>query len=206
MKEQGNIVPVGLGRDAIVRAALALLNDVGLEGLTLRRLADELDVQAPALYWHVKNKAELLDGMAAAIFHDALDDVEAPRRGESWVDWTADCAHRLRTAMLTYRDGAHVLSGTCLSHASGRPLELAMRTLCDAGFSVRDAARGIAAVYSYVQGFTVEEQSTGPGEPDAARFPLAAHAWVELTKDADERFEHGLRLLLSGLRLSRFGS
>jgi TetR/AcrR family tetracycline transcriptional repressor len=196
---------VGLGRDAIVRAALALLNDVGLDGLTLRRLADELDVQAPALYWHVKNKAELLDGMAATIVHDALHDLEAPRRGESWVDWTAECAHRLRTAMLTYRDGARVLSGAYLTHTSGRPLELALRTLCDAGFSVRDAARGIGTVYSYVQGFTVEEQSATPLPPDATRFPLAAHAVTELTRAADDRFEHGLRLLLSGLRLSRFG-
>ncbi|CAL9651217.1 Tetracycline repressor protein class H [Actinosynnema sp. ALI-1.44] len=196
---------MGLGRDAIVRAALALLNEVGLEGLTLRRLADELDVQAPALYWHVKNKAELLDGMAAAIIEDALRDVEAPRRCESWVDWTADCAHRLRDTMLAYRDGARVLSGTYLTHTTGRPLELALRTLCDAGFSLRDAARGISTVWAYVQGFTIEEQSLPPRDPDANRHPLAAHAVAELAKDADDRFEHGLRLLLSGLRLSRFG-
>ncbi|MFI9815301.1 TetR/AcrR family transcriptional regulator C-terminal domain-containing protein [Saccharothrix variisporea] len=196
---------MGLGRDTIVRAALALLDDVGLDGLTLRRLADELDVQAPALYWHVKNKAELLHDMAAAIVHDALHDLEAPRRGESWVDWTADCAHRLRDAMRTHRDGARVLSGTYLTHLSGRPLELALRTLCDAGFSARDAARGIGTVFSYVQGFTVEEQSTPQPPVDATRFPLAAHAVTELTHNPDARFEHGLRLLLSGLRLSRFG-
>jgi TetR/AcrR family tetracycline transcriptional repressor len=196
-----------LDRNAVVRAALQQLNEVGLDGLTLRRIAAELDVQAPALYWHVKNKRELLDEMAAMIFTDALSGLETPRRGESWVEWTAETARGLRATMLRYRDGARVLSGTYLSNAAlGRPMELALRTLCDAGFTVRDAARGITSVYSYVQGFTIEEQ-TEQSVPEADdRFPLAARARLELTADADERFEHGLRLMLSGLRLSRFGS
>lgn len=197
--------PMRLDRTVVVRTALAQLNEVGLDGLTLRRIAAELDVQAPALYWHVKNKRELLDGMAATIFTDALSGLETPRRGESWVEWTAETARRLRATMLAYRDGARVLSGTYLSNAAlGRPMELALRTLCDAGFTVRDAARGITSVYSYVQGFTVEEQ-TEQVVPDADdRYPLAARARSELAGDADERFEHGLQLMLSGLRLSRF--
>ncbi len=192
-----------------MRAALGLLNDVGLDGLTLRRLAEELDVQAPALYWHVKNKAELLDGMAKAIFTDAMDGLEAPGRGESWVEWTAETARRLRDSLLAYRDGPRVLSGAYLAQAAGRPLELSLRTLCDVGFSVRDAARGITAVYAYVQGFTIEEQAHLPPEPDPGRYPLSARAHRELADadagEADARFEHGLHLLLSGLRLSRFG-
>jgi len=194
-----------LDRTVVVRTALDQLNEVGLDGLTLRRIAAELDVQAPALYWHVKNKRELLDAMAATIFTDALSGLETPRRGESWVEWTAETARRLRATMLGYRDGARVLSGTYLSNAAlGRPMELALRTLCDAGFTVRDAARGITSVYSYVQGFTIEEQ-TDHSVPEADdRFPLAARARAELTADPDERFEHGLQLMLSGLRLSRF--
>jgi AcrR family transcriptional regulator len=195
-----------LDRTVVVRTALEQLNEVGLDGLTLRRIAAELDVQAPALYWHVKNKRELLDDMAATIFTDALSDLETPRKGESWVEWTAETARRLRSTMLAYRDGARVLSGTYLSNtALGRPMELALRTLCDAGFTIRDAARGITSVYSYVQGFTIEEQTEqSVPEPDD-RFPLAARARQDLTGDADERFEHGLQLMLSGLRLSRFG-
>src|SRR4051794_19941116 len=194
-----------LRRNVVVRAALRLLNEVGLDGLTLRRVAAEVDVEAPALYLHVKNKRELLDEMAAMIFHDALSGLETPRRGESWVEWTAETARRLRATMLAYRDGARVLSGNYLSNAGlGRPMELALRTLCDAGFNLRDAARGITAVYSYVQGFTIEEQAErAPVEVDDT-FPLAAQAYRELVLDNDARFEHGLRLMLSGLRLSRF--
>lgn len=187
-----------------MRTALGLLDEVGLEGLTLRRLAVELDVQAPAIYWHVRNKAELLEAMAATIFDDALADLESPRRGESWIEWTAETAHRLRAAVLSYRDGARVVAGGYRAHAGGRPLELALRALCDAGFPVRDAARGITAIHSYVQGFTLEEQTTTAAPPvDPERHPLAASAHADLA-DQDARFDHGLRLLLSGLRLSRF--
>ncbi|MFD1148557.1 TetR family transcriptional regulator [Saccharothrix hoggarensis] len=99
------------GREAIVRAALDLLDEVGL---TLRRLAAEPDVRAPAIYWHVKNKAEPPEAMAAAIFADALAGQESPRRGESWVEWLAGTAHRLPAAVLSHRDGARV-SGLRLS-------------------------------------------------------------------------------------------
>ncbi|MGW5823017.1 TetR family transcriptional regulator, partial [Streptomyces noursei] len=57
-----------IDRKLVVETALRLLNEGGLDGLTLRRIAKELDVQAPALYWHFKNKQELLDEMATEIF------------------------------------------------------------------------------------------------------------------------------------------
>lgn len=53
-----------LQRDTVVRAALTLLNEVGLDGLTTRRLAERLGVQQPALYWHFKNKQALIGALA----------------------------------------------------------------------------------------------------------------------------------------------
>src|SRR5260370_28603336 len=58
----------GVKQELIVQAALTLLDEVGLEGLTMRRLATALKIQAPSLYWHFPNKQALLDGMADAIF------------------------------------------------------------------------------------------------------------------------------------------
>ena len=52
---------VGLSRDTVVRAALELLDEVGLADLTLRGVAERLGVQAPALYWHVRNRQDLID-------------------------------------------------------------------------------------------------------------------------------------------------
>src|ERR1700688_4158094 len=57
---------VALKRQGVVRTALRILDEVGLDGLTVRKLASELGVQAPALYWHFKNKQALLDEMATA--------------------------------------------------------------------------------------------------------------------------------------------
>ena len=56
-----------LQRDAVIRTALDLLDEVGIDGLSTRRLAERLGVQSPALYWHFKNKRALLDAMAKAM-------------------------------------------------------------------------------------------------------------------------------------------
>ena len=53
-----------LSRETVIRAALDLLNEVGVDGLSTRRLAERLGVQQPALYWHFKNKRELLDALS----------------------------------------------------------------------------------------------------------------------------------------------
>src|SRR5437867_13029130 len=72
--------PTALDQERVVRTALALLDEVGLDGLTMRRLADELGVQAASLYWHLRDKEELLDLLADAI----CEEMPTPRREGSW--------------------------------------------------------------------------------------------------------------------------
>lgn len=206
-----------LNREVIAKAALGLLNDVGLDGLTMRALAKELGVQAAALYWHLKNKQELLDAMAAIMFREANEGLEAPRKDADWTDWIGDRARGVRRMMLKYRDGARVFAGTYAAEADmPRSLELTLATLVDGGFSVRDAARGFAAVFHYTIGFTIEEQSRSgeryPGENpyrvnalaetiDQQRFPLAVQAAGDLfDADTDAGFEEGLQMILDGMR------
>ncbi len=62
-------------RDDVVQTAIQLLQEVGLDWPTLRRLATELGISAPTLYWHVKDKRELLDLMSEAMVRHG-----APRR------------------------------------------------------------------------------------------------------------------------------
>src|ERR1700742_778151 len=71
-------------RERIVTVALELLDEAGLDGLTLRRLADRLGIRAPTLYWHVRNKRELLDLLAAAILDGALARWREPQPGQPW--------------------------------------------------------------------------------------------------------------------------
>ena len=98
-------------KDRIVTAGLALLDEGGLEGLTLRRLAERLGIRAPTLYWHVRDKRELLDLMVSVIMDEALADWREPHPGQPWWDWLAGRARALRAGLLAHRDGALMLAG-----------------------------------------------------------------------------------------------
>src|ERR1051326_1046185 len=102
---------MALDRAQVVKTAIDLLDEVGLDGLTLRRLAKQLGVQAPALYWHFKNKQELLDQMAETIAHD-----EAPLRPVTpdipWDEWIAQRARDMRASLVRHRDGAMLAAST----------------------------------------------------------------------------------------------
>jgi TetR/AcrR family tetracycline transcriptional repressor len=208
---------VKLDPGTIAGTALGLLDDGGVDALTMRKVATALGVQAPALYWHVKNKRELLDAMARALFVAAVDGVEAPRRGTSWQDWLVELAGRLRSSILRYRDGARVLAGTHAGdEAMWRVTELTLRTLEDAGFALRDAGRVFPILLNYTIGFVIEEQAQSgvdypDGNPyrseeiakevDAERFPLTARMVHDVFgSDPDVEFAHGLRTILAGIK------
>src|SRR5690606_3004815 len=94
-------------RDHVIRTALNLLDQDGLEGLTMRKLAQALQVQAPSLYWHFNSKQALIDGMA-----DALVDSVARSfpDGQNWDARVRQVAGELRQALLRHRDGARVFA------------------------------------------------------------------------------------------------
>ncbi|MEV6604242.1 TetR/AcrR family transcriptional regulator C-terminal domain-containing protein [Kutzneria sp. NPDC051319] len=193
-----------LSRDAVVQAALELLDEVGLADLTLRGVAERLHVQAPALYWHVRNRQDLVDQMAAAMIRDGIGGI-AP--DGAWMDQLGDIARAYRQTLLSHRDGARVLAEACTADpAVNRLAELSLRMLTSAGFTTPDAMRALVCLLSYVTGFVADEQAAQPHteKPDPVLFPLltAAGAGHRTT----ETFEFGLELLLSGLRLARLSS
>jgi TetR/AcrR family tetracycline transcriptional repressor len=211
-----------LERETMIRAALTLLNEAGLDGLTVRRLAERLGVQNPALYWHFKNKQALLDEMASTMLADAFAGIEPPPTHEGWAEWLAEVAERFRLALLTYRDGAQIIA---TAHLTGSPLlaiqELALHVLAAAGFDVRTALVSIVAIFDYTLGATFEEQ-TDPDQTthsrttvlrdhllslDPARFPQLAVALSEIiaaeASDANVGFKGGIRLLLAGMVMTK---
>lgn len=203
-----------LSRLDIARAGLKLLNEVGLSGLTLRLIADELGVKAPALYWHVGNKQELLDEMATEMLR-AADGLPAPALAahDGWEAWLGEFARGVRQMLLGYRDGAKVFSGTFLTDPAVPDPGL-LQPLLDAGFEPRHAGRAWFTVYAFVIGFTTEEQAVypTPGQHDeryaalaSRRAQLNSHAANEaeqwaFTGDPDERFADGLAIVLGGIR------
>lgn len=205
---------VGLGRETVVREALRLLGRVGFERLTVRRLAGELNVQAPALYWHFKNKEELLDQMAATVFGDAIRRPDWPSNDANWAEWTEQFGKRLREMLLRYRDGARIFGGRYLTDvALFATMETALGKFTKAGFSLRDAAQGLNTVYCYAVGFAIEEQAAYPRpgkrrkryelserarRVDSRQFPLAAAAGEHTFADFGQHFERGLRMIIQG--------
>src|SRR6218665_3603504 len=94
---------------AIIAAALDLLDQAGLDGLTMRKLAEALDVQAPSLYWHFPGKPALLDAMANALLEDVA---RVPVDGLSYQVVLRRSSDELRRALQARRDGARVYAGT----------------------------------------------------------------------------------------------
>ncbi len=101
---------MALDRKRIVTEAVALLDEQGLDGVTLRNLARRLGVQAPTLYWHIPNKAALITAIAEEILGQEFDHSESPDPSVRWQDWLSGLAQRLRRALLAHPDGARVLS------------------------------------------------------------------------------------------------
>jgi AcrR family transcriptional regulator len=206
-----------LDKKQVAETALRLLNEVGLEGLSLRAIAKELDVQAPALYWHFKNKQDLLDEMATEMVRRmAADWARLPPAGEEGADWQELLRARMRGMrehLLRYRDGAKVYSGTRFTDLSyAEPMEAHLRMLTAAGFTPAGAARAWLTAYSYTIGYVIEEQAMGPdpaaggeGYDLTARaerleaFPLAAEAGREIFQDHERGFEEGLEAVLTGI-------
>lgn len=172
-----------LDRDAIVEAAFAVLAEQGLDGLSLRALAGRLGVQAPALYWHVHNKAELIGMMAAKFGEKAANAVP---KGNSWTARLTAYGQALREAMLEHRDAA-------LLCAMARPMENPSATanrlaapLIAAGLDAGRALSCQASVIAYTLGWLVYEQSQ----------PMHEHLAHMI--DFSQSFNSGLRAMVRG--------
>lgn len=188
---------MALTRQDIAGSGLKLLNEAGLNGLTLRLIAADLGVKAPALYWHLKNKQELLDEMATQMYADSFEDRRPP---ESLGEWEAVAygARALRRMMLSYRDGGKVFAGTYLGD-TGLVAPSPLRRSIEAGLDERRAAQALFTVYSYVVGFTIEEQAVCP-VPGRLDERYRSERAGDLLADVDSRFEDGLEIVLSGAR------
>jgi TetR/AcrR family transcriptional regulator, tetracycline repressor protein len=196
-----------LDRQSVVAAAIRLLNQVGLDGLTLRRLSRELGVQAGALYWHVANKQELLDLMADKIVTEAAEGLDEPLPGQQWEQWLTARVGRLREALLANRDGARLLALTRPTGDRRPSAETLVGALVAAGLKPPDALRALRAINHYVVGAVQVEQAEASDEKPVApldrydTFPMLKAALAK--QDDDHRrgqFEYGLQCLLAGIR------
>jgi TetR/AcrR family tetracycline transcriptional repressor len=199
--------PPRLDRERTLGEALRLLDENGLDALTMRRLADAVDAQAGALYRYFATKQDLLTAMAEQM----LDGCGTVTGGQDWAETVTELAHRLRAALLAHRDGARVYAGTrSMGPNTLGFAETAAAALIDAGFTPDDAARAMFAIVHFTVGHTLEEQAAADSPADFARlrsaldpgsYPALAAAGEALTVPGFAgHFEFGLTALIRGLR------
>lgn len=197
-----------LHRTDVLNGAMALLDAEGLDGLTMRKLASQLGVQAGGLYWHFKNKQALLEAMADRL----VEGVGAPLPPGPWDEQLAALAHRARQALLSHRDGARVVAGTYVTEPNTILAgTAAIAALRGTGIPATQAAWVSYTLFNYVLGHTIEEQAQGELADDEWEAKLSAFKdsqdpdlaqAVLSTFDADpaERFAYSIELILDGIR------
>jgi AcrR family transcriptional regulator len=204
-----------LNRLAIVDRALAVADAEGIEAVTTRRLAQEFGVTPMALYWHFKNKDELLAAMGDRFF----DDMAVVAGDGDWPEQLRAIISGLVDALRRHPGAAHLAGTRVLSCDSGRDVaERALRVLRGAGFDVTQAANLAGAAMqiatTLVLGEAGAEPSVAESERDAvreakratlaglppSRYPNlieSADAFCQCD-DADAYFAFGVDLFVAG--------
>lgn len=197
--------PKGLTLDRVIRAATTELNAVGLDALSLRAVARRLDVQAPALYWYVKDKGELLNAVGTELWRPAIDAAveAAAARPVSSRAVTLAYARALRAAISSCRDGARLLGGTRLEDAGLlESMEEPLAAWAVGGGDLDGFVTLIQTAQHATIGFCLSEQLAATPEELEARSarldssPHVAAIGEPTIGPADVRFEAMLHLIV----------
>jgi TetR/AcrR family tetracycline transcriptional repressor len=204
-----------LTRDRILEAALLVMDREGLEAVTMRRLGRELGVEAMSLYNHVEDKDAVLRGILARV----LGDLALPKKEDlDWIERIREMSRTFRALLLRHPGVIPLLSeksGPITDPRALAPIEAALQTLRGAGLSEQDTIHAYRAVVGFVVG-NVALEIAGFLNPDdealahleemrdaipVERFPRVIELLPAMHAcDPDQEFEHGLELLLTGLR------
>ncbi|MEU6278733.1 TetR/AcrR family transcriptional regulator [Streptomyces sp. NPDC047028] len=201
-----------LTKERIVDAGMAVFAEVGYQNLSMRQVAERLDAHAGSLYYHVRDKDELLALMADRVCRQAYDAgtaalaALAPTVG--WQDRVEAQTAALRLSIKQHPGGAQLLAESpgMLSPGALSLMERLLRTLVDAGLPADHCGIAADTLLSHVTGFVLQEQNQ-PVTPPAvtaelhadlrARFPLVMGPLIPRLSP-DEKFTLSVRLLCTG--------
>lgn len=201
-----HVALANLSVDRVVGEALALVNECGLESLTMRRLADRLRAHLPTIYRLVDGKDALIDEMAEAILAKALGD--APAGHQDWADHVKSLAAGLRSALLSQRDGARIVGGNyAAKRANLTFIDTLVGSVQAGGLAREHALWAASSLFCYVLGEVLEQQGAAGNETETLEgvlrsgdYPHLASGPVVQLLDFDARFAFGLNLLMAGMR------
>jgi TetR/AcrR family transcriptional regulator, tetracycline repressor protein len=195
-----------LTRDRVLRAAVDVVDQEGMEALSMRRLGQELGVEAMSLYRYVPSKADLLDGIYGMI----LEDIVVPRAAGDWKRTARAYARAFRKALTAHPNTLSLFATRpAVTPASLRHVESGLALLRGVGFDTEDAVSAFQVLVTFVVGHTLsshaparEDERSTPAyrDLDPAEFPALLEAAATLAdRDLDQEFEFGLDVVLAGL-------
>ncbi|WP_280458060.1 MULTISPECIES: TetR/AcrR family transcriptional regulator [Nocardia] len=190
----------GLTKEAILRAAIAVADRECLSGLTMRRVAAELGVEAMTLYHHVRNKEALLDGMVDQLFAE----LPPPREPSSWQETLSAFAYAFLSKLSAHPNLIGlVASRPALTPRNLETVEGLLESICSAGIEPVRAYDMVRALGAFVLGYAATGLPPSPDTPvktpqaaDSGTYPLFALAAGQ--SDRASRFDFALEALLHG--------
>ena len=208
----GPRIPVS--RQRALQVAVTLADAGGIGSLTMRKLAQELGVEAMSLYHHVSNKDDILDGMIDIVFSE----IELPPTGTDWKTAMRRRAHAARTVLARHPWAISLMeSRRAPGPATMRHHDAVLGCLRRAGFSIKMTAHAYSVLDSYIYGFAQQEMSLpldtaeetqevadgimGQLQPDDYPYLvelITQHA-LQPGYDHGNEFDFGLELILDGL-------
>jgi TetR/AcrR family transcriptional regulator, tetracycline repressor protein len=204
-----------LTRDRIVDAALGIMDDEGLESVTMRRVGRELGVEAMSLYNHVKGKEDLHD----AITERVMGTFRLPAQADDWREDARRTAQEWRRVLRLHPNVMRLMAERTkpmTNVESFRPMDHAIEVLRRAGLSDRDTVQAFHAFGGYIFGFVLLEQGMMLGQPDEEEHrrgheelgrllgngelpSLAAMIPHFIDCSSEEQFDFGLEMLIAGV-------
>jgi AcrR family transcriptional regulator len=209
---------IPLSRDKVLGAAITLADQDGIESLSMRKLAQEFGVVPMALYKHVANKDDMLDGMVDVVFSE----IDLPPNGTDWKTGMRQRAMSARQVLARHRWAIGLTESRMKPGATNlRHHDSVIGCLREAGFSIEMAIHAYSALDSYIYGFALQEQTLPFDNPEnvgevaedmlsqfsADEYPYLKETIVQLINKSDweyaDEFEFGLDLILEGLEKLR---
>jgi AcrR family transcriptional regulator len=207
-----------LSRERVLASAIRLADVGGIESLSMRKLGEELGVEAMSLYNHVANKDDLLNGMIDAVFAE----IESPSLEQNWKTAMRTRGLSVRAALLRHPWATGLMdSGATPGAATLRHHDRVIGCLRGGGFSFAMTAHAFSVLDGYIYGFAMQDRALPFDTPEdtgamaaamLARFPagefpfLAAFMREHVLKpgyDYGDEFEYGLDLILDALERRR---
>jgi TetR/AcrR family transcriptional regulator, tetracycline repressor protein len=204
-----------LTREQIIKEALALLEEHGPGGLSMRRLADRLGVAPGALYTYVRGKADLIDGLVDQVY--AGLDLD-PDPGGDWTQQLTTLSQEIRAYLLAHPAVVpYALQQPGLGPHSLRLGEAIYNVLRPAGFSDQAVVGTVYALLTYILGFVALEIPRAGTDPQTSdefvrrmwaffaalppgEFPHTVQLAAQLARSSsDDQFQFGIRTFLAGL-------